>query len=232
MNNRRLVQQAHNQQQAMLVLADALDRIETALAVLAAQPAGAADPWSEWAITPEEALTVGVDLTVRDVQAATNNQREIDDLNEALRLQDDPEERRALEAKLRLLQDTGTSDTAPNEGLRVKSTTGEGEITVDIPAASPERQHLRRSEAVARNYESFLEVPMEGFLDAYAKGGPMWLYLGDRDAIMAMPYEWRLEMVNDIEQDSPRQAQEVARDILKNTGAGSSDEAKARGAGF
>jgi hypothetical protein len=54
---------------------------------------------------------------------------------------------------------------------------------------------------------------------AYAKGGPMWLYLGDRDAIMAMPPEYRHRMVQDIEQDSPAQAQEVARDLLMDRGA-------------
>jgi hypothetical protein len=54
--------------------------------------------------------------------------------------------------------------------------------------------------------------------DAYAKGGPMWLYIGNRDAIFQMPEAWRSDMIDDIAVDSPAQAREVARDIFKKPG--------------
>jgi hypothetical protein len=51
---------------------------------------------------------------------------------------------------------------------------------------------------------------------AYGIGGPMWLYLPQRETIMGLPEHVRQMMVEDVERDSPAQAQELGRDILKS----------------
>src|SRR5437763_1578054 len=50
---------------------------------------------------------------------------------------------------------------------------------------------------------------------AIAEGGPLWLYLGNRELVMSYPDHTRRMMVQDVELDSPTDAQEMARDVLK-----------------
>lgn len=85
--------------------------------------------------------------------------------------------------------------------------------TVDLPPVSEEHKDLRRKFAKS--------IGLKGDnIEYYAKGGPLWLYLGDRDFVMGLTDQMRRMMVSDIAQTSPQEAREVARDILKDASPG------------
>lgn len=56
----------------------------------------------------------------------------------------------------------------------------------------------------------------EDWAHAYALGGPMWLYLGNRELVMSYPEFTKQAMIEDVSLDSARDAHEMARDILKH----------------
>lgn len=216
MSTLNAVKSASSPQQAMLAIAEALDRIEILLVErLAEQPA--ADPWGAW---EAESLTAGAHDSVLAAR--------IEALEERLAAAPDEQTARALEAKLRLLKDDGGVIEQPNPGVRVS--VGEDSV-IELPAARPARQAARRAFAETCGLYNFIDKPLitaEEFIENYAVGGPMWMYLSDRSAVMALPREWRARMVEDIEQDSPIEASEVARDILKVPTAGDPDEVLGR----
>lgn len=226
MTTEQLVRAARNPQEAMLAIAAALDRIEAGIGDIPPHPAP--DPWlAGWSEGPPvsaavvAAATPGLPIAFETVTRAQHKQDEIAVVEQLLVTTADAEDRRALEAKLRLLKDEGAAIIRHEQGTRVQSIDGGSELTVEIPPASPERQAYRRRFAEQLNlYEALTVkgVTPDEFLDAYAKGGPMWLYLGDRDAIMTLPYGARVAMIEDIEQDAPVQAQEVGRDLLMERG--------------
>jgi hypothetical protein len=78
-----------------------------------------------------------------------------------------------------------------------------------------EAQHLRLSETLG---------DAEDWNEAYAKGGPMWLYIGNRELVMSYPEQVRSLMIEDVIEDSPKDAHEMGADLLKQpseTGPGS-----------
>ena len=103
----------------------------------------------------------------------------------------------------------------PAQAATIKRDTDEA--VVELAPASPERQEQRRqfSENVLRLHLALPELGEEVH-DFYAKGGPMWLYHGNRDLVMSYDQSVRSLLVQDIEQDSHEQAHEVGRDILKD----------------
>jgi hypothetical protein len=187
---------------AMLVLGFGIDAI---LAKLDAQPAPVDHPWGEWA-------------EIADAPSDAALKLEIDRVDEALRTETDASARAALEAKLRLLKDNGgtVENVLPGDEYGADE---HGIVTV--PPASEERQNTRRAWALQRNLGSaFLGMDDEEAADAFAKGGPVWLYYGNRPAIMQMPDDWKRALVIDVEQDSPRLAQSLGRDVLKDLDPG------------
>ena len=129
----------------------------------------------------------------------------------------DPEDIEALSAKLRLLQEEGKPlPSAVDEGNRVRIASNGAIGEVDIPPVAPERREARR--VFAHQVRLWDYVPMDADVaaDTFAKGGPMWLYLANRDAVMQLPFAARQWLVEDIALDSQAQAQEVGRDILKS----------------
>ncbi len=229
MNTKALVQRARNQQEALLRIAEALDRIE---AHFDSRPELASDDWAKWqplGDTPPHGpfpLAVG---PVLDADYSTgSNEALIAALQVELNEATDPEARLALEARLRLLNDKGASIPAVKRGVEVRSLASDTTILVDIPPASFEKRAERLAFACDHYLHRFLSTKTlteDEFAGAYSKGGPMWLYLGDREAIMAMPISYRHTMIADIEEDSPIQAQEVARDILKDGEPGTKEQA-------
>jgi hypothetical protein len=196
------VKAARNPSEALLVLARYVDKLE---ARLNEQPAD--DGWGSW---DDQATHV-----------ATHKAFTIEGLKEKLAATHDPEDRRALEAQLRLAEETGASaaDVVP-EGQREQVTVSDSEILVELPAATPEVAHARRQWAETHDAHTFFkafEKDKPGFVDAYVKGGPLWIYHSDRDAVMQMPFEWRRDLVADIGHHSPATAHEVGRDLLKAT---------------
>jgi hypothetical protein len=187
---------------AMLILAEGIDAILATLDMDAKAP----DPWSDahWGpfTHPGPPPDDEPELIVRD-EAAISATRE------ALAAATDPDDIRALTARLELLQDDGQPlDIAPQAGKRAVVT----EDLVELPAVTPERKQARYEWALRRDLAGFLGI--DEAPEAYAKGGPEWLY-ANRDAVMQMPIDWRCDLITDLELDSPAAAQEMARDILK-----------------
>lgn len=201
------VQQACSPQDAMLAIATALDDL------LQREAAPAPDAWGQWTndngfapIKPEKITDVGRAQRIAAVQAQLDAAH-------------DPEDVQALAAELRLLKDSAANVVLPQvaEGQRVHIA-GDGETgVVDFTAVSAERQDARRQWAARVKLHEFIPLGAADAQDNFAKGGPMWLYLGNRAAVMAMPLDWRRWLVSEVAQDSPAEAAEMGRDILKSS---------------
>lgn len=91
--------------------------------------------------------------------------------------------------------------------------------TVEIPPPSDEK-FARRLMFAQQSLKLDEQLPDRSLDEmswaaTYAKGGPTWLYLGNRDLVMSYPPYIRQALVQDLEEDSPQQAHEMSRDILK-----------------
>ena len=188
---------AASPQDAMLVLATALDRIEAALT----QPPSESDAWGTWTAPANDPPTTE---TLRDQLAVT----------------DDEQERKALEARIRLAEDQGEpiETELPDTGVRPSVDFDVDGTKLTLPAAS-EEQKIARAEAVdewgiGQYLSSGRELPARVLRWAYSTAGPFWLYTYDRDAVLRMPIACRQAMVEDVEQDNPREAHNLGRDIL------------------
>jgi hypothetical protein len=218
--------------EAVLLLAKEIDELRAELASLQAAPAS--DPWTQpltWDTRESTAFiarALAEDVQLKPTISGTTRADKIAATQKALDEATDPDDRRALEASLRLLKDTDANirREAVPEGTRVKDdqATMAGSVTqsivvgggtVELPVVSPERQDVRRQWAADRKLAEFIPLDPADAADQYAKGGPMWLYLGNRDAVMQMPFNYRQELVAELMLDSPAEAQEVGRDILK-----------------
>lgn len=210
------VRSAPNAAEAMAVLARKLDEIGAQIAEIRSAPA--ADDYLAWpGQTFAEPPTPPAQPTTQGVQDLL---RQID---EALQNESDPEERAALEARKRLLLDTGEAVVTelPDSGVRPEIEVTENGVTVTVPPVSQERKDARRALALKWKLgEWFTALTDEEAADAYAKGGPMWLYTYDRKSVIDMPRGWRVAMIDDVEQDNVAAAQELARDLLKDRGHG------------
>lgn len=202
------VRQARSPQEAMLLLAETLDRIESKLnkGTPAAAPA---DPWG-WAAPGSVHEVQSLPPAVADEQIA--------EVEALMRETTDPEDLLALQAKLRLLKDDGapmgeTFDTT----LRIEQ---DGDTaTIHLPEADQARVQARYVWAQEHNLHEFLtSMDTPDLYLAFAKGGPLWLYHtpDGRNALLQMPVGWRQELIADIERDSPKLAHEVGRDLLKS----------------
>lgn len=102
-----------------------------------------------------------------------------------------------------------------------------GTTTIHIPTPSPEKWMSRQQFALGRlqlnDYMESTNQPLpDGFdnwCDWYAKLGPYALYVADRECIMSYDTTARQVMVQDVEEDNPTVAQEMARDVLKEPAA-------------
>ncbi len=209
------IRQATGIQDAMVMLAEGIDELLFKLPCKE-------QAWGDWQAQTTEALPAphAWDDPRLHVQAHEDYIAQITSLQTRLLEATDPDEIRALEAKLRLLEEDGaTPEQVIPDGKRLIVTSNDKEIVVDIPAPDGPRMQARAALATDWKIGPMLTpaLTIEEAADAYAKGGPMWLYLYDRDAVMSMPADWRREFVADVMKDSPAQAQELARDILKDT---------------
>lgn len=195
------VKQADNPQHALLVIARALDVIITRLDD-AVTEAPAQDGWGSWSAPsdpePEQ----------------EDNSAAIKALREALAEESDADERRALEAKLRLLLDSGQSvalgmEESPRAEIKMD---GEKSV-VELPLPTEEQLEMREAflDTVAPNDPDYWG---EELIDAYKRGGPLLIYYSDREYVMGLPPELRKRMVEDVEISSPAEAHEMGRDVL------------------
>jgi hypothetical protein len=121
-------------------------------------------------------------------------------------------------------QDDGWGSWESGSGLQVEHDLDAGESTVTVPAVSEEVQELRRKFAESTlNLQAALEAegldPTEDWVEAYAKGGPLWLYHGNRDFVVQLPYAVRHALVLEASADDPEEAIKMGRDLLKDDGA-------------
>lgn len=205
------VRAARNPQEAMLALAEGIDSV---LALLDAPSAPDPDPWGYWGNPqmfvpgPDQKPPPDFSETIAAVEAE-------------LAAATDGEDIRALEARLRLLKDDGrVVDVNAPAGTMATVEETPDLATVTLPAPNAERRKTRTGQALTWELHNYLPLNEAEALHAYVKGGPLWLYGYDRDAVMQMPYAHRQAMVEDVLQDSPRAAHEMGRDILKDTGTG------------
>jgi hypothetical protein len=103
---------------------------------------------------------------------------------------------------------------------------GEGPREVVMKGVPEEKQIARRLFAervlkLDKTLQSGGHGSPEGFEswnDVYAKAGPMWLYIGNRELFMTYPRQVRSMMVADVEADDPEEAHKMGRDVLKFEG--------------
>lgn len=203
------VRQAASPQEALLVIATALDHITTQLA------AAADSPWGEWTDPPvEPPATRWRDQPAVMIHAVAQ-QHAVEEIKAELAETTDGEDRLALEAQLRIAQDAGKAQVQ-DEGRR-STVTDEGDTAdVNIPPPTPARKDAREVWAIQVALWEFISgLTRRDAIAAYATGGPEWLYAYDRDAVVNMPLDWRRDLINDLAIDSQAAAHEMSRDILK-----------------
>ena len=95
---------------------------------------------------------------------------------------------------------------------------GEDSTLIDIKPVSDEKRERR--EAFAREvldfgaYTKELELDEDTAVQAYGLGGPVWLYIGNRDLFLQYPWEVRRMMVRDVLEEDPETARDMGRDVL------------------
>lgn len=223
--------------EALLVLAQAIDGILALLEVINAR--AGTDTGNPWAIPGGDAKLVlehydewrpecaAAEVTAEwDPKAArAEYDRQLKALGDPPA---DPEDRQAWEKQRELLKDLLQPPT-PNVGIVGETVietvrVGEG-FEVRVPSVSAEKHEARLDFATRvlklqdGGWWSRIELAIDGneAAAAYVKGGPLWLHAYDRAAVLQMPIDVRRAMVADIEEISPRDAQELSRDILKVT---------------
>lgn len=186
------VLKAKSPQEAMLAIAAALDRIEQQEA---SAPSGWSADWGE----PEAPKPSAVEFP-----------DDLDGVNPAIR-------EHIEDARRRLANETGASlEHDLPKGEAVTADVTDESTVVELPVPTEEDKEYRR--IFARDSLQLEEnFKQEGLVEAYAKGGPMWLYLSSsegRDFILKLPREVRAAMIADIERFSPSDAYDFARDVM------------------
>ena len=181
------VREARNPQEAVLALAEALDRFEVMLEVIAdevtREPSGK-DPWGEWTAPEAPPSDTFVDTPGRTSEVPTDGRGHV------LLEQHD--------AAVAAMQNTDARE-------------------IEIPPPSEEKMERRRLLAKQQLKLNDVLPSEQGidWDEVYIKGGPLWLYNADRSVVMQYDYPVRQQMVADVEEDSPEQAYLMSIDVLK-----------------
>lgn len=205
------VKNAENPKVALEAVARFLDTLNTKIdqTLKYTHPAAPPNVWGQWEVDHADELAVV----------------EVDRLKQQLSETTDPDEKRALIAQIELASDTGTVHDEPErlpEGNRVTVTDdGSGNVVVDLPAPSARQEETREifAEQVLKPHYGWSEDQVETF----RRGGPLLLYYSDREMLTELPTLWLREFVNDIQENSPQEAHEFARDMLKESAPDTQD---------
>lgn len=133
-------------------------------------------------------------------------------------------ESKVLRAKIELTKDKLQPPTELHDNSGSATEThydDEGAAIVDLPKPTPEQIDFR-GEIVSRLglRDQYGDEIGEQAEDSFVRGGPLLLYLSDREFVNGMADDVKRLLVSDVEVSSPREAHEMARDILKaNTDA-------------
>lgn len=184
------------------------------------------DQWGPWDDTPEDmapfttvdaVATQEVPLAKPDPQATAAS---IQLLEEKLRNTGDADDQRALTAKIKLLKMGGSAPEPVAQGERSTiSQEGEDSATVELPPVSEEQKHQRREWAKGVGLDDALPL-VPGAAEAYVKGGPLWLWYGNRAFVVGLPDSFKKQMVEDVSKQSVQEAKELGADILKDAAPG------------
>lgn len=232
----RAVRLAANPHEAMRALAAGIDRIEARLARMDDRnntvwsmggESGFGSPEDVWRSWGRENPHLSPELVEKLQRREDDTSLAADDLTDLSEVERD----QVLSARKRLAEEDGSEmDYSLPEGDAVQSLVTEDETIIDLPVVTPHRAEQRRVLAEAMNLDEQWPgavatderwpngTKVSSLLEAYVKGGPMWLYLSGKDAhdfILGLPYAWRREMVEDVMETSPRDADELSREILK-----------------
>lgn len=140
---------------------------------------------------------------------------------------EDALEGKVLRAKIELTKDKlhPPTEMVDNTGYSTETHFNDnGEAIIDLPVPTPEQIDFR-GEIVTRLglRDQYGEQLGEEAEDSFVRGGPLLLYLSDREFVNGMADDIKRLLVSDVEQSSPKEAQEMARDILKTNSDDSND---------
>lgn len=152
---------------------------------------------------------------------------ELKTLEEELHGNADADESRVLRAKIELCKDRLQPPTEMYDASGNATEThydDDGNAIVDLPAPTPEQIDVRAGIVpqlgLRDQYGEELGAQAE---ESFIRGGPLLLYLSDRDFVNQLPSNVKALLVDDVLQSSPREAHEMARDILKASTDDSND---------
>lgn len=198
---------------ALNVVAAVLDELSGRVAAL---EQGSTEGWGTW--EPHEQVSDPEDQQAEwTVDPA--DEAAIAQYQEELQGCDDDLESKVLRAKIELTRDKLQPPTElhDNSGSATETHYDEaGAAIVDLPKPTPEQIDFR-GELVSRlglrdQYGDELGEKAE---DSFVRGGPLLLYLSDREFVNGMADDIKRLLVSDVELSSPREAHEMSRDILK-----------------
>jgi len=204
------VKNSKSPQDALAAIAHGIDHICARLDKLEGKDN---DGWGEWEGSDAAADAEDESERVERLEAANRRIRAIKDKLEGA----DDDDRRALEADLRLAQDElrelGAIEAGPPPTASVVEVV-DGEVVVNLPIPDEKRKRLRRELA---EYIQ-LEDSIEGISNEhYVEGGPLWLYYGNREYVVSLPTAVHQRMVADVFEDDPIEAAQMSADLLKHT---------------
>lgn len=204
-------------QEALLALAAYAVELEARIESLeTAEPVK--DTWQDWG-EPTVAEPEGEDWLNPGERAEIEGQ--IAEKKAELANNEDAQESMVLRATISLLEDKlirppEKIDLDQQRTVQVRNT--DGSVVVDVPEVSEEVEAERYEFAIKqlKLHEQYGEEAGKEYARSYAKGGPLVLYYTDRDFVLGLTDDLKAAMVQDVEQHSPAEAHEMARDLLKD----------------
>lgn len=132
----------------------------------------------------------------------------------------DETESLAREARKRLAADTGVPGPVPEDIETTAVELGTGlEVQLPTPSEEAKATWQRTAQVVMENIDvSKWGMNVEAAIDAYSKGGPLWLAASGtvaHDHLMSLPRPMRIEMAQSVSTYAPKDAAEFARDALR-----------------
>lgn len=219
---RSVLQEYESPQEALLHLADVVELCIHKLSEIESEQTPTSDAWSTWDDQPL------VDDSSSEWHEPPGVREELAALQGELSGCEDDEESKVLRAKIELAEDklVPPADFHDNTGeASTVSDDQEGASTVDVPKPTPDQEDEREEFAreILRLEEVYGEERGAEYIQSYRKAGPALLYYTDRDFVLGLPDDIKRAMVGDVERFSPKEAHEIARDILKDLDPGGPD---------
>jgi len=172
--------------------------------------------WDEWSGETPPLTADGLDDAER--QAVED---EIADLRQELSGCEDSQESEVIRAKIELAEDKLMPPHEEPDLDQARTTPivdEKGNVVNEVPVVTPEKEAQRWefAEKVLKLEEIYGPEKGKEYIDSYSKAGPLLLYYTDRDFVLGLSDEVKRAMIADVLEQSPREAHEMSRDILKD----------------